>query len=142
MFIVNKKGQVAVEKFGFWILCAFVFAIAFTYAVFFMGFNNLVKFETGGMEDSIIATRVLTCFSGDKLGILDEDKIKSRELKKCFNNDKYYLEINLEKENGEEIPLEPYGNVGGITRTFKRYVKLEEGYGVLRIEYRKKGERL
>ena len=58
------------------------------------------------------------------------------ELKKCFYNDKYFLEIELKKKNGDNKP--PLTNVPGELhnyRSVKRYINLEKENAILEINY-------
>jgi len=87
-------------------------------------------FHAENIEDSIVATKVLNCFSDDNF-LLDKTKMNSNELRRCFSNAKYFLEIKLNEE-------EPIKNVEELhnPRKIKRYVKLKNGEGgILEIKY-------
>ncbi len=129
---MNKKGVIA-EKTGFYIAYIFLFSFAILYAASFLG-SGVTKFDTENIEDSVIAVNVLSCFSDDKLGVIDEEKLNEEELKKCFAGDKYSLRIKLDKKDGEDKVLETHGEIKDF-RSVKRYVKLKDGEGILGIDY-------
>jgi len=134
---MNKKGILA-EKTGYVIVWTILFAFAALYFFNILGMSSSVAFNTESIEDSIVATRVLNCFSDDNY-FFDADKMTNVEFRDCFSNAKYILEIELDKKESENKIFEPSGNVGGITREVRRYVKLKNGEeGILKITYRKK----
>ena len=130
---MNKKGADLSGLMVWAIIYAVLFAFAFFYGASFLKTSN-VEFNTDEIEDSIIVTRVINCFSNNKY--FDENKMNSNELRKCFDSDKYFLEIELKKMNGDnKLPLT---NVPGELhdyRIVKRYVNLENGNAILEINY-------
>ena len=129
---MNKKGSA--EKSGYFIIFIVLFGISFLYA-FSLLYVDKADFNTENIEDSIIATRVLNCFSDDNFLLDKENKMNIVDLKDCFGNDKYRLEIKLDEEEPKKnTPTELRS-----PRKIKRYVKLKNGEeGILEIKYKKK----
>lgn len=129
---MNKKGIIA-EKMGFYIAYIFLFALAISFALVFM-VGSTTEFDSDEIEDSIVATRVLSCFSDGEIGVINEEEFNLENLKKCFSEGTYFFKIRLDKEEKKGVPL-IVGEEFGYYRTSKRYVKLKEGEGVLEIGY-------
>ena len=132
---MNKKGADLPGLMVWTIIYAVLFAIAFFYGASFLKTSN-VEFNTNEIEDSIVATRVINCFSNNKY--FDESKMGMDNLARCFYGDKYFLEIELKKKNGDNKLL--LTNVPGELhsyRSIKRYVNLENENAILEINYKK-----
>ena len=130
---MNKKGADLPGLMVWAIIYAVLFAFAFFYGVSFLKTSN-AEFDTSEIEDSIVATRVINCFSNDNY--FDESKMTLVDLTRCFDSDKYFLEIELKKKDGDnKLPLT---NVPGEIhdyRNIKRYINLENENALLEINY-------
>jgi len=130
---MNKRGDIP-EKTGYYILFIIVFGISVAFAAIFLS-EGITEFNTGEIKDSIVATKVLSCFSGGELGVIDETEITRSSLVRCFPGAKYFLKINLDKRGGENLFLENTPGDLHDFRSVKRYVKLNDGEGILEIDY-------
>jgi len=129
---MNKRGILA-EKTGYFFVYIILFGFAALYFFSILGVSNSVEFNTESIEDSVVATRVLNCFSDDNF-LLDKSKMNVVDLRNCFGNDKYFLEIKLDDKDVKNIPGELH-----FPRKIKRYVKLKNNEkGILEIKYVKK----
>lgn len=129
---MNKRGILA-EKTGYFFVYFILFTFAAYYSLSVMGITSSVEFNTESIEDSIVATRILNCFSDDNF-LLDESKMNVVDLRNCFSNDKYFLDIKLDEKDVKNIPGELH-----FPRKIKRYVKLKNNEkGILEIKYVKK----
>ncbi|MBI2507937.1 hypothetical protein HYV89_03210 [Candidatus Woesearchaeota archaeon] len=121
------------HKSGFLIAYIFIFSFGAVITAGFIKTENIYDIKLDSAEDSVVANRVIKCFSEkDNFGILDEEKFSKDELTRCMG-DKYGLDVNLRKLEGKSNAVE-IGAIGEM-RTVSRYVladgkgaKLEVGY--------------
>jgi len=108
-------------------------AVGFTANFISLEDKFLVKLDH--VEDSVVANRVVRCFSDEKeFGVINTAKLNDETLERCLG-DKYLLNIKLTRTEGEDIRIET-GTLGQA-RVVNRYVvadgkaaKLEVGYSL------------
>lgn len=123
------------QHIGFIIGYIFLLAITVGFAASFISFEDkfLVKLEE--IEDSVVANRVVKCFSKDSdFGVVDITKINGEVLSKCMG-EKYLLNVKLRKIDGDNVFIENFNL--RKSRIVNRYVVADGKTAKLEVDYSK-----
>ena len=121
------------QHIGFVIGYIILLGIAVGFTANFISLEDKFLVKLDHVEDSVVANRVVRCFSEEKeFGVINTAKLNDETLEKCLG-DKYLLNIKLTRTEGDNIRIET-GTLGQA-KVVNRYVvadgkaaKLEVGY--------------
>lgn len=121
------------QHVGFIIGYIFLLAITVGFAASFLSVEDKFSTKLDLVEDSVVADRVVKCFSEDgKFGVVNISKFNDEILSKCMG-DKYLLNVKLSRLEGGDLIIENYNL--RQSRVAHRYVVVEGKAAKLEVSY-------
>ncbi len=123
------------QHVGFIIGYIILLGIAVGIATKFISIDDDFSVKLEDAEDSVVANRVVRCFSKEgEFGVVDVSKMSDEALRNwnCMG-DKYLLNIKLVRMEGDDIKIET-GSLGQA-RVVNRYVIVDGKAAKLEVDY-------